>query len=277
MRQNIYDNESFAMQYDKMRKEQKGYNANDLIEIPNFRNLIPNVKGKRVLDLGCGYGENSRYCIENGALYVLGIDISKHMLDIANKENLVNGIEYVNMAMEDISQIDKKFDIVISSLAFHYIKDFKKLMKDIYNLLDENGTLVFSIDHPLRIASIFEPWMEKNYIELNGKWFLLVSDYQSIGSAIVWVTAELTVLCSGQYFVGKFVNETFPFKKIVTQILWAMPLGGFCYGIHLLHLSAILTLLIGGILIVVYYLFVNIYIFKNDIMMSLIHKVKLNR
>ena len=42
MRQNIYDNESFAMQYDKMRKEQKGYNANDLIEIPNFRNLIPN-------------------------------------------------------------------------------------------------------------------------------------------------------------------------------------------------------------------------------------------
>lgn len=181
MRQNIYDNESFAMQYDKMRKEQKGYNANDLIEIPNFRNLIPNVKGKRVLDLGCGYGENSRYCIENGALYVLGIDISKHMLDIANKENLVNGIEYVNMAMEDISQIDKKFDIVISSLAFHYIKDFKKLMKDIYNLLDENGTLVFSIDHPLRIASIFEPWMEKNYIELNGKWFLLVSDYSRNG------------------------------------------------------------------------------------------------
>lgn len=142
MRQNIYDNESFAMQYDKMRKEQKGYNANDLIEIPNFRNLIPNVKGKRVLDLGCGYGENSRYCIENGALYVLGIDISN---------------------------------------AFHYIKDFKKLMKDIYNLLDENGTLVFSIDHPLRIASIFEPWMEKNYIELNGKWFLLVSDYSRNG------------------------------------------------------------------------------------------------
>lgn len=107
--------------------------------------------------------------------------------------------------------------------------------------------------------------------------FLLVSDYQSIGSAIVWVTAELTVLCSGQYFVGKFVNETFPIKKIVTQILWAIPLGGFCYGIKLLHLSVILTLLLGGFLIVMYYSFIDIYIFRNDIMMSLIRKIKLNR
>ena len=40
MKQNIYDNKSFYQEYDKMRKEKKGYNANDLIEIPNFRMWI---------------------------------------------------------------------------------------------------------------------------------------------------------------------------------------------------------------------------------------------
>ena len=181
MKQNIYDNKEFAKEYDKMRNEKKGYNANDLIEIPNFRNLVPDVKGKRILDLGCGYGENDRYYKDLGADYILGIDISEHMLEIAKKENNMDGIEYKKMAMEDISNIKERFDIVISSLAIHYVKDYNKLVKDIYNLLDEDGMFVFSQDHPLRIANIFEPWMEKNYTEINGKWFLLVSDYNRTG------------------------------------------------------------------------------------------------
>ena len=58
MKQNVYDNKTFSVAYDKMRKDDKGRNANDLVEIPNFRKLIPNVKEKKILDLGCGYGEN---------------------------------------------------------------------------------------------------------------------------------------------------------------------------------------------------------------------------
>lgn len=181
MKQNIYDNQSFASEYDKMRKEKKNCNANDLIEIPNFRKLVPDVSRKRILDLGCGYGENDKYYKEQGASYVLGIDISKHMINMAIQENSIRGVEYRELAMEDISNINEKFDIVISSLAFHYVKDYKKLLKDIYDLLNEDGILIFSQDHPLRIASIFEPWMEKNYTEINGKWFLLVSDYNRIG------------------------------------------------------------------------------------------------
>ena len=55
MKQNIYDIKTFSESYDKMRYENKGKNANDLIEIPNFRKLIPDLNNKRVLDLGCGY------------------------------------------------------------------------------------------------------------------------------------------------------------------------------------------------------------------------------
>ena len=52
MKQNVYDNKTFSVAYDKMRKDDKGRNANDLVEIPNFRKLIPNVKEKKILDLG---------------------------------------------------------------------------------------------------------------------------------------------------------------------------------------------------------------------------------
>lgn len=181
MKQNIYDNEVFSNAYDKMRNKDKGKNANDLVEIPNFRKLIPNVKGKKILDLGCGYGENDKYCRDLGAKGIWGIDISEHMIKIAEENNDDENINYKVMAMEDISEIEEKFDIVISSLAFHYVKDYEKLVKDIYNLLNDDGILIFSIDHPLRIASKFETWMKKNYTEINGKWFLLVSDYNREG------------------------------------------------------------------------------------------------
>ena len=156
MKQNVYDNKTFSVAYDKMRKDDKGRNANDLVEIPNFRKLIPNVKEKKILDLGCGYGENDKYCRDLGAKEILGIDISEHMIKIAEKNNADENIKYKVMAMEDISKIKEKFDIVISSLAFHYVKDYEKLIKDIYNLLNDNGILIFSIDHPLRIESKIE-------------------------------------------------------------------------------------------------------------------------
>jgi len=47
MRQNIYDIKSFSDAYDKMRYENKGMNANDLVEIPNFRKLIPDLKDRK--------------------------------------------------------------------------------------------------------------------------------------------------------------------------------------------------------------------------------------
>jgi len=177
MKQNIYDIKTFSEAYDKMRYENKGMNANDLIEIPNFRKLIPNLSNKKVLDLGCGYGENDIYCKALGSKEVLGIDISKHMLNIALTNNKDKDITYKLMAMEDIDKLEDKFDVVISSLAIHYVKDYDKLIKDIYNLLNDDGILIFS----LRIATKFEPWMKKNYTEINKKWFLLLSDYNREG------------------------------------------------------------------------------------------------
>lgn len=104
---------------------------------------------------------------------------------------------------------------------------------------------------------------------------LLVSDLHSIGSAIVWVLAEITVLCSGQYFVTKFIGAKFPFTKIGIQIIIALPIIGICFFIASLQIHYILMLIIGIIITAIYYNYINTYVIKNEITIFLTTKLKL--
>lgn len=56
------------------------------------------------------------------------------------------------MAMEDIVYIDKKFDLITSSLVFDYVEDFDALLKTISGLMKEDAQLVFSMSHPMATA-----------------------------------------------------------------------------------------------------------------------------
>ena len=145
--QNIYDNEIFFEGYRKIR--QKESNANDLFEIPALLSMMPDLKGKRVLDLGCGYGEHCKMFVDRGAERVVGIDISKKMLEIAKTENSDPKIEYRNMPMENLNALNETFDVAVSSLALHYVEDFYGVAKSIYHLLDRDGIFLFSQEHPL--------------------------------------------------------------------------------------------------------------------------------
>ena len=192
MRQNIYDDKKFSDEYDKMRNENSGINANDVIEIPIFRRMLPDLTDKFILDLGCGYGENDVYFIEHGAKYVMGTDISEHMISIANNNYKKDAIDYKVLAMEDISKIDKKFDVVVSSLAFHYIKDYDKLILDIYNLLNDNGYLIFSMEHPLSNCIIYDNDLCNKHITIGKKKYILLSDYNREGKRICnWFNSEV--------------------------------------------------------------------------------------
>lgn len=145
--QNIYDNEIFFEGYKKIRDNE--VNANNLFEIPALFSMMPELRGKRVLDLGCGFGEHCRRFVECGAEKVVGVDISEKMLEVANIENSDKKITYLNMPMEEISQLSDRFDIVISSLAFHYVEDFDGVIRNVYEMLDENGVFIFSQENPL--------------------------------------------------------------------------------------------------------------------------------
>lgn len=146
-KQNIYDNETFFAGYKKIRDNEA--NANNLFEIPALFSMMPDLKGKKVLDLGCGFGEHCRQFVNRGAEKVVGIDISEKMLEVARVENCDPKITYLNMPMEDIAGLEERFDVVVSSLAFHYVEDFEGVIRNIHNLLKENGIFIFSQENPL--------------------------------------------------------------------------------------------------------------------------------
>lgn len=146
-KQNIYDNETFFEGYRKLRERE--VNANVLFEIPTLHKLMPDLNGKRVLDLGCGMGEHCKDYINRGAKRVVGVDISEKMLEVARKENSDENILYLNIPMEDILSIDEKFDVVISSLAIHYIEDFDGVVKAVYSLLEDGGIFLYSQENPM--------------------------------------------------------------------------------------------------------------------------------
>lgn len=156
MKENKYDNDIFFEKYSQMNRSKEGLKGAG--EWSELQKLLPDFKGKRVLDLGCGYGWHCIYAAENGAEYVLGTDISEKMLKVAAEKNGHESIEYRCAAMEDLKFADSSFDIVISSLAFHYIKDFPPLVKNISRFLREGGNFVFSVEHPVFTSYGTQDW-----------------------------------------------------------------------------------------------------------------------
>jgi 2-polyprenyl-3-methyl-5-hydroxy-6-metoxy-1,4-benzoquinol methylase len=117
-KQNIFDNVVFFDGYYKLR--QNIDSANNLVEKPVIFSMIGDVKGKSIIDLGCGYGENCITFSDMGAKQIVGIDISEKMLEVACRENYASNIKYCNVCMEDIGSMNLKYDIAVSSLAIHY-------------------------------------------------------------------------------------------------------------------------------------------------------------
>ncbi|MBQ7321243.1 MAG: class I SAM-dependent methyltransferase [Clostridia bacterium] len=148
--QNIYDNEAFFREYSNLRARDDNHNV--LIEQPAMAKLLPSLDGKKVLDLGCGMGENCMDFARRGAERVLGIDISKRMLAVARERTADPRVEYRCMSMEDLAEIDESFDLIYSSLAFHYIEDLDSLLGEIRRHLRPGGMLLFSQEHPLNTA-----------------------------------------------------------------------------------------------------------------------------
>lgn len=149
-KQNIYDNEVFFEDFKSIRSSD--VNFNDLIETPILLAMLPDLHGKNILDIGCGMGQHAKQYSDMGASSVLGIDISEKMLEYAKKHSSAHNITYRQMALEDIAELNIKFDLVTSSLVFDYVEDFDELMRNVYTLMSDNAEFVFSMSHPMSTA-----------------------------------------------------------------------------------------------------------------------------
>lgn len=156
MKENPYDNPRFFDQYSQMDRSKKGLAGAG--EWPALKAMLPEMAGKRVLDLGCGYGWHCRYALEQGAREVVGVDISQRMLEEARCRTTSERCRYLHMAMEDIDFPEACFDVVISSLALHYVRDYADVLRRVATCLKRGGDFVFSVEHPVFTAYGNQDW-----------------------------------------------------------------------------------------------------------------------
>lgn len=157
MEYNEYDKEAFFNQYKQMSRSTDGLKGAG--EWHELQKLLPDFAGKDVLDLGCGFGWHCKYAVDRGARRALGIDLSANMLEEAKERNFSDRIEYRQCGILEYEYPREAFDVVISSLALHYIDDFAAVCRGVNRCLRPGGTFVFSAEHPIFTAYGSQDWI----------------------------------------------------------------------------------------------------------------------
>jgi SAM-dependent methyltransferase len=146
---------------------------NETIEQPLLWELIGNPAGLDVLDLGCGDDRVSKKFRALGAKSYVGIEGSKRMFNLA-RQSVEDGYSEVILSwLEEYVPPDNAFDLVVSSLAFHYVADLGTLMAKINRSLRSGGRFVFSVEHPvitscnkaLENTSVRQSWIVDDYFQ----------------------------------------------------------------------------------------------------------------
>jgi ubiquinone/menaquinone biosynthesis C-methylase UbiE len=108
---------------------------------------LGDIKGKRVLDLGCGTGWFSVILAKRGAL-VEGIEISSVAVEIAKKRAEVNNVydtvNFKEMSFYDLNFPDNYFDLIIGLSVLHHSRDKDRLCHSLHRVLKSNGRIVFN-------------------------------------------------------------------------------------------------------------------------------------
>jgi SAM-dependent methyltransferase len=157
VRQNKYDDPDFFARYSQMPRSVGGLEAAG--EWPAFRALLPDLRGARVLDLGCGFGWHCRFARRQRARSVVGVDLSEKMLSRARASTQDPGIEYRRDAIEDIDFPPDSFDVVLSSLALHYVARYDRVCAAVARCLADGGAFVLSVEHPIFTARAAQEWV----------------------------------------------------------------------------------------------------------------------
>jgi ubiquinone/menaquinone biosynthesis C-methylase UbiE len=178
VKDNAYDDPRFFQGYRRMREDPQS--ANELIEQPALRACLPPLEGLEVLELGCGMGQLSLWLAQGGASRVLATDASERMLAVARSERPHERVEYRLCAMEDLSFPPASFDLVVSSLALHYVADHAALVCKVAGWLRPGGRFVYSVEHPTKTAPK-DPGKDWARDEEGNELYWPLSDYSEEG------------------------------------------------------------------------------------------------
>jgi trans-aconitate 2-methyltransferase len=121
--------------YQKL-KSQRSTPFFDLIKLVEIRPTI------KVIDLGCGTGELTRFLADSlPGSDVLGLDSSSEMLD-KTASCARPGLRF---ELGDQSQLTGEWDLIFSNAALQWSEDHEKLIPDLFKRLNQNGQLAVQV------------------------------------------------------------------------------------------------------------------------------------
>ncbi|MFD1849922.1 class I SAM-dependent methyltransferase [Oceanobacillus bengalensis] len=203
-----------AKSYEQDVDHDSPYNTD--YERPAMIHQLPDdLSGKTVLDAGCAAGWYSEYLTNQGA-DVTGIDISEEMISAAERrvgdraEFLCHNLE------ENLPFKESQFDIIISSLTLHYLKDWEYTFSEFHRVLKQDGMLLFSVHHPFMDFNNFK---RENYFQkerLTDRWKKqdIVIDVQFYRRAMQDIVNTTTQFFTLEKLVEPKPQESFKEKNL---------------------------------------------------------------
>lgn len=146
--------QALAERYSRLA-ESKAENA--YLEQPAMRKCIGAVDGLCILDAGCGPGILAQHLISLGAK-VTGFDLSPKMIEYAQRRTQGRGEFFVADMAQPLPQVPAAgFDLVVSSLAIDYVRDWMGPLREFHRVLKPKGRLIFSVQHPMGAFNWYRP------------------------------------------------------------------------------------------------------------------------
>ncbi|ANU13166.1 methylase [Planococcus halocryophilus Or1] len=129
---------------------------NTQYERPAMMELVPQeLAGLHILDAGCSAGWYSEQLAQRGA-QITAVDISPEMVKHTHKL-LGDKASVICLDLEETLPFqDETFDVVVSSLTLHYLKEWRETFKELHRVLKPGGSFLLSIHHPLTDLKLLE-------------------------------------------------------------------------------------------------------------------------
>ena len=186
---------------------------NAYYERPATLSLLPEVKGKRMLDAGCGPGAYAEWLVSHGA-EVVAFDANQKMVRLA-RQRLGGSAQVFHASLDQSLDFleDGTFDIVVSPLVLDYVRDWSLVFGEFHRVLKPAGWLVFSIGHPFSMFDIYR--QTSNYFDVE----LVQYEWTGFGKRVIMPAYRRPL--------AEVINPLFQAGFTLDQVLEPLPTPEF--------------------------------------------------